>query len=894
MQRLNRAIARKLVLAAALAVAPFAASTAPTVQFVVPIEGGALWGNVQGPPNCIVTGSNVKKVMFYLDDVWTNTDGKLSNGLGCWIDTRKHPDGTYVLKAVAYDSAGQKAIATRKVTINNAAAPAVSGSRPAIAFQAPQPDGLLTGNVQGPPQCVVTGYNIARVMFYLDGTWTNTDGNLLNGLGCWLDTTKYPAGSYTVRAVAYNSTGESSTLERAVTIGGTTGGGTIPPGGTAIATFESLGLYWNPPSNPGGQGCQVRYRKEGESTWKDGFPMWFDGRNSECRGSLVHLAPGTKYEVQFSLPGQPPAARLTATTWAENFPITQTVYVSSGSQQLNITQGGTASGYVLYTPAPGMQATIDVANAADYNIRISAPYVIVRGLMLKGARIDAIHLAPGARDIVIEDNDISGWGRYSHTNAEGWQIGMNADSGIKAYCGTTPWLVRTVIQRNRIHHPRYGSNSWSEGHPSGPNAVYFAECGGNHVFRYNAIYSDSGRYFNDGYGGGENFSTKGMPNSDSDVYGNLIMHVWDDAIEADFCFHNCRVMRNRITNSFTGLSSQPGLGGPVYFIRNAMYNLTYVPFKLHRYSHGDVILHNTTVKVGDGMACFSSQPFDYAYFRNNLSIGGPDGGVRWGGYGAGAGMAAQMSNPGPNCSFDYDAVGTWQTPFAARIGGRDFFLVEPHGMRVDMGVFEVAVSDTIGIAHPGQVPRVLEPIAARVPPAQLALHFHDTRGTALANVLTALDLGIATFDASCGGLGGCPYAPGATGNLATEDLMYMLSGLGIETGVDMDALMPIAERHGLAVEKQRLVTPLLDGIHRGVIEQRVAVDANERPDKHDGQQHPAHPGARACETALGFARIDPYAPALLVRRGQMIAIVRPVHGFDHALRRRQLPFSGLA
>ncbi|PYR53473.1 MAG: hydroxymethylglutaryl-CoA lyase [Acidobacteria bacterium] len=103
----------------------------------------------------------------------------------------------------------------------------------------------------------------------------------------------------------------------------------------------------------------------------------------------------------------------------------------------------------------------------------------------------------------------------------------------------------------------------------------------------------------------------------------------------------------------------------------------------------------------------------------------------------------------------------------------------------DLGVFEVAISDTIGIAHPGQVPRVLEAVLTRVPVHQLALHFHDTRGTALANVLASLPYGIATFDASAGGLGGCPYAPGAAGNLATDDLIYMLDGLGLETGVSL-------------------------------------------------------------------------------------------------------------
>ena len=130
---------------------------------------------------------------------------------------------------------------------------------------------------------------------------------------------------------------------------------------------------------------------------------------------------------------------------------------------------------------------------------------------------------------------------------------------------------------------------------------------------------------------------------------------------------------------------------------------------------------------------------------------------------------------------------------------------------IEMGAYEVAISDTIGIAHPGQVPQVVEAVAKRVPIDRIALHFHDTRGTALANVLMALELGITTFDASAGGLGGCPYAPGATGNLATEDLLYMLDGLGIETGVRLDKVLeasrfieqtlghPLASRYAAAV-----------------------------------------------------------------------------------------------
>jgi hydroxymethylglutaryl-CoA lyase len=106
-----------------------------------------------------------------------------------------------------------------------------------------------------------------------------------------------------------------------------------------------------------------------------------------------------------------------------------------------------------------------------------------------------------------------------------------------------------------------------------------------------------------------------------------------------------------------------------------------------------------------------------------------------------------------------------------------------------MGAYEVAISDTIGVAHPGQVRAVLAELIPPLDLERIALHFHDTRGTALANILVALDRDVRTFDSSAGGLGGCPYAPGATGNVATEDIVYMLNGLGVETGVDLDALV---------------------------------------------------------------------------------------------------------
>jgi hydroxymethylglutaryl-CoA lyase len=106
-----------------------------------------------------------------------------------------------------------------------------------------------------------------------------------------------------------------------------------------------------------------------------------------------------------------------------------------------------------------------------------------------------------------------------------------------------------------------------------------------------------------------------------------------------------------------------------------------------------------------------------------------------------------------------------------------------------MGCYEISLGDTIGVGTAGKVETMLQVVAANVPIEQLAVHFHDTYGQALANILTALQCGVAVVDSSVAGLGGCPYAAGASGNVASEDLLYLLNGLGIETGVDLEKLM---------------------------------------------------------------------------------------------------------
>ena len=128
---------------------------------------------------------------------------------------------------------------------------------------------------------------------------------------------------------------------------------------------------------------------------------------------------------------------------------------------------------------------------------------------------------------------------------------------------------------------------------------------------------------------------------------------------------------------------------------------------------------------------------------------------------------------------------------------------------VELGCYQVALSDTIGVGSPRQTREIVKRFLDEMPIERCALHLHDTRGTALANVLTGLELGVRHFDASVGGVGGCPYAPGAAGNLATEDLVFLLQGMGVQTGVDLDKLIAAGN-----VAEQVIGRPLPGKVHK--------------------------------------------------------------------------------
>jgi hypothetical protein len=192
--------------------------------------------------------------MFYLDSTLLGTDGNPSNGTTCSLDTTKFANGTHTLKAVAYDSSNRTATSSIGVTIKNGTTTSggTSSSAPTLAWQSPAEGGTLTGVVQGPPNCVVTGTNLTKVEFYVNGTLTNTDGNLTNGLGCWVDTTKYANGTYAVKAIGYNAAGATVTASRNVVFqNGTTTSTNTPP--TVALTAPAAGATLS--GTVGGTNC---------------------------------------------------------------------------------------------------------------------------------------------------------------------------------------------------------------------------------------------------------------------------------------------------------------------------------------------------------------------------------------------------------------------------------------------------------------------------------------------------------------------------------------------------------------------------------------------------------------------------------------------------------------
>ena len=422
-------------------------------------------------------------------------------------------------------------------------------------------------------------------------------------------------------------------------------------------TFENLGIEWLIEGDDNQNGVvTVQFREKGKIEWKHGMPLFrvpadeklsFTWKN-KFAGSIFNLKSDTRYEIKLSLsdPDGGSAERMIeASTRPEPRigPDAEIIEIQPGNYDTLKTKSGNEARPVVYQCSKG-EATFTHIDMTDRNrVYINGLHVINRGdsgiaIRMNGAsdcmvtrcKIQStwgiVAYYPGAQNCYISDNVITGTNAWN--NESMGAHGGNVGEGIEM---TGPG---NVICYNRVTGFRDCISTMEDQHAINQTCI--------------------------------------------DIYNNEINMGLDDGIEADFCFSNCRIYRNRLTNCFVGLSSQPGLGGPNYFFRNSMYNIIYGAYKLRRYSQGDVVMHNTVVKVGSGMG--GNDSLDYAWFRNNLAIGGPTGGVNWGDYGSGKPCGAAIYKPGIHCSFDYDATGVFGGPYSANIGKLSFSAVEKHGI----------------------------------------------------------------------------------------------------------------------------------------------------------------------------------------------------------------------
>src|ERR1039458_787635 len=244
----------------------------------------------------------------------------------------------------------------------------------------------------------------------------------------------------------------------------------------AVPTFESLGLYYNRAIAK--SECTVTYRPAGGSEWRQGYPLVYDAREKQYRGSLVQLKPDTAYEIRLEADGA--KVEFPAHTLSEVFPIGETTFLETATSNttLTISEGGTEKGWHLVTPASGRKFVSDVLNFSDYNVVVESDYVILRGLELKNAGVDGVLIRKGVQHVVVEDCHITGWGRIG--GARSWGVTTGMDSGV--YAGNAAGHL--VVQRNLIEYPRSGSNDWESGHPDGPQGVSLIDSRGGEVLPY--------------------------------------------------------------------------------------------------------------------------------------------------------------------------------------------------------------------------------------------------------------------------------------------------------------------------------------------------------------------------------------------------------------------------
>ena len=435
-------------------------------------------------------------------------------------------------------------------------------------------------------------------------------------------------------------------------------------------TFNHITLEWMIMGDDNLNGIvSIRFRDSHTTEWRQGMPLrrvpagYNDrvgfGWMNKHSGSLFDLAPATTYEIELALSdpdGGSTTRSLTVATRTLPAPMHDAPVIGVTPDTLTASLAAARPGDILEL-GPGTYGDIVVQRDGE-----PGRPIVIRSA--GDAKIQGEIDLDRRRHIILEGLTIAGTVHFH----DGESIAVmrcritTADSGIvfqgharNAYVADNVVIGPTLWRKEAL-----GVNGDNLG-----EGIQFS--GPGHVIEHNTVVG-----FRDNISFME--QDEAVDQFSIDVLGNEIGEAADDGVEADYCFHNCRIIGNRLTNVFMGVSSQPGLGGPTYFIRNVMYNVVYSPFKLHNGSVGDVALHNTVVKSGDAVGVYADEYFQRAYFRNNLFLGGPGG--FYNGYSSGPGLVASLGTAGEGLDFDYNAYGTRADRFLGQLGTRLFTSLE--------------------------------------------------------------------------------------------------------------------------------------------------------------------------------------------------------------------------
>jgi hypothetical protein len=475
-------------------------------------------------------------------------------------------------------------------------------------------------------------------------------------------------------------------------------------------TITNLAVEWKISGDDNLNGVvQVEYRQVGETTWRRAMPLRripagesvgtrpiFRWENKHS-GSIFDLKPGTEYEIHLKLT-DPDGGATERTVRARTRPVPQppepTRIVRCTPRTLVQSEASAHPGDTLVLEAGNygdFVATRDGNPDCPIVIRGQSGKAVFRSVSLRNRKYVYLEEVTVDRHPSLR-NLKDGVGGVDLLGGEGLVVrrcNVRALYGIVA--SEPPGAKNCYIADNVVT----GAMPW-EPDRIGDVAANVGEgiemTGPGNVICHNRVtgFRDDISLMED---------TSAGEQVCIDIYNNDIYRADDDGVEADFAQGNVRVMRNRLTNVGMGLSSQPGLGGPTYFVRNVMYNVIMSPFKPARRSVGDVFLHNTVVKVGNGFSASGQFPWKYALSRNNLLIGGVGGG-RVGRYGSGTGLAVSLPGADQSDDLDYDGAGSHGLPFQGLVGRLIVNSIEElrsktsekHAVVVDMDVFAAPVA----------------------------------------------------------------------------------------------------------------------------------------------------------------------------------------------------------